>query len=274
MIENRTTEIVALRERVAQMSEYLHLDARRTELAKLEANAAKPGFWDDQALAQKTLTITEVSQGGSVPQLLAVNSGDLPILIVDGEELAGAKQNRILNASVLLAPKSETVIPVSCTEQGRWAYASREFDESEVVADRQECKVYLRAGAEFEAYQAGWTTRYIGSYQECSNNNPSDLYYNTGTGGLCYQGDPYFTDPTTGIGFTQQYKRTVSEYYLHDLNVSYALKTPAGKTNLALGVQNVFDSRPPRVYSSFLSYADYEYQFPGRTFFARVTQNF
>ena len=46
-IENRSSEIASLRERVAQMCEYLRIDARRAELAKLEANAAKPGFWDD-----------------------------------------------------------------------------------------------------------------------------------------------------------------------------------------------------------------------------------
>ena len=55
MIENRTSEIAALRERVAQMAEYLHIDARRAEMAKLEANTARPGFWDDQAIAQATM---------------------------------------------------------------------------------------------------------------------------------------------------------------------------------------------------------------------------
>jgi predicted dehydrogenase len=34
-----------------------------------------------------------------------------------------------------------------------------------IVADRQECRVYLRPGAEFEGYQAGWTTRYITDLQ-------------------------------------------------------------------------------------------------------------
>jgi len=55
MIENRSGEIASLRERVAHMCEYLHIDARRAELAKLEANAAKPGFWDDQTVAQATM---------------------------------------------------------------------------------------------------------------------------------------------------------------------------------------------------------------------------
>jgi len=79
------------------------------------------------AIAAGMLTITEVSDGGSVPELLAVNEGPASILLLDGEELVGAKQNRILNTSVLLPPKSQTKIPVSCVEQGRWHSVSAGF---------------------------------------------------------------------------------------------------------------------------------------------------
>jgi len=89
------------------------------------------------ALAQGQLTITEASESGSVPELRVVNKGDLPILLIDGEELVGAKQNRVLNTSILLEPDAETVIPVSCTEQGRWAYTSLHFADSGVVMDRR-----------------------------------------------------------------------------------------------------------------------------------------
>jgi len=83
-----------------------------------------------EALATGTVAITEVSNSGSVPELLVVNRGNKSVLLIDGEELAGAKQNRVLNTSILLKEKSETKIPVSCTEQGRWAYASKAFSES------------------------------------------------------------------------------------------------------------------------------------------------
>ncbi len=83
-----------------------------------------------EALEKRLLTITEVSQGGSVPELKVVNKAEILVLLLDGEELAGAKQNRVLNTTILLKENSETNIPVSCTEQGRWSYATPAFAES------------------------------------------------------------------------------------------------------------------------------------------------
>src|SRR5918997_2943479 len=71
--------------------------------------------------------VTEVDAAGSVPELLASNPLDADVLLYDGEELLGAKQNRILNVSVLVAARSETRIPVSCVEEGRWQARSAAF---------------------------------------------------------------------------------------------------------------------------------------------------
>jgi predicted dehydrogenase len=38
--------------------------------------------------------------------------------------------------------------------------------KGKIIVDRQECKVYLRQGAEFEKYPAGWTVRYITELQD------------------------------------------------------------------------------------------------------------
>ena len=37
--------------------------------------------------------------------------------------------------------------------------------KGKIVSDRQECRVYLRQGAEFEKYPVGWSTRYITELQ-------------------------------------------------------------------------------------------------------------
>ena len=81
----------------------------------------------EDALAAGTIAVTEVSRQGQVPELRVKNSGDTPVLILDGEELVGAKQNRIVNITMLVAPQSEIVIPVSCIEAGRWAYSRLGF---------------------------------------------------------------------------------------------------------------------------------------------------
>jgi hypothetical protein len=81
----------------------------------------------DEAIAGGGIKVEEISEGGSVPELLVDNQVDARVLFLEGEELRGAKQNRVLNASVLVAAKSRTKIPVSCVEQGRWRYKTRHF---------------------------------------------------------------------------------------------------------------------------------------------------
>lgn len=81
----------------------------------------------DEALADGRALVEETSEGGSVPHLVVTVTADRPILFLEGEELRGAKQNRVLNTSVLAAASAKTVIPVSCVEQGRWRYSSRHF---------------------------------------------------------------------------------------------------------------------------------------------------
>ena len=87
-----------------------------------------------EALATGDLAITEVSVTGSIPELMVINRGSTPVLLIDGEELVGAMQNRVPNTSILLKAVSETKISVSCTEHGRWSYyASKGFSESDNV---------------------------------------------------------------------------------------------------------------------------------------------
>ena len=97
-----------------------------------ERNGERGYLTLDDALALGTLKITETSKHGNVPELLLNNEGKQPVLLLDGEELTGAKQNRVLNLTVLAPAGQKIVIPVSCVEAGRWSAQSEEF----AAADR------------------------------------------------------------------------------------------------------------------------------------------
>jgi hypothetical protein len=84
----------------------------------------------DEALEQKCSAITEVSEGGSVPELKFVNSGNRSVFLLDGEQLIGAKQNRVLNLSILVAAGKTIIIPVSCVEAGRWRHRTSQFSSA------------------------------------------------------------------------------------------------------------------------------------------------
>lgn len=110
-----------------------------------------------EALDQDLIAVTEVCEGGSVPELKVVNKSGTMVLILDGEELVGAKQNRVVNTTILIAAGAETVTPVSCVEQGRWNYETREFrSEGRLMSSKirasksDQVKCSLRA--------AGWFT--------------------------------------------------------------------------------------------------------------------
>jgi hypothetical protein len=81
----------------------------------------------DDALNAGTARVTETSDSGTVPELTFLNEGEKSVFLMDGEELVGAKQNRVLNLSIM-APAGRTItIPVSCVEAGRWAHSTDEF---------------------------------------------------------------------------------------------------------------------------------------------------
>jgi hypothetical protein len=115
--------------------------------ARFENMAVFPLFHDhspgvryltlDEALDLRLIKVTEVTESGDVPNLLVTNEGEIPILILAGEELVGAKQNRLVNATFLVAGLSKLTVPVSCVEQGRWHYQEREFKSEKRMSSPQ-----------------------------------------------------------------------------------------------------------------------------------------
>lgn len=82
-------------------------------------------------------TLAEALEGGG--KLRELPSADVNRLLFDapdgpavllyaGEEVLGAKQNRVVNATLLAAGSSHTVVPVSCVEEGRWTPGGERSD--------------------------------------------------------------------------------------------------------------------------------------------------
>jgi hypothetical protein len=57
---------------------------------------------------------------GDVGALRIRNASDAPVLVIAGQLVRGGKQNRGVNADVLVLPRTEVGLPVTCVERGRW----------------------------------------------------------------------------------------------------------------------------------------------------------
>jgi hypothetical protein len=137
----------------------------------------------EDAINSRLLIVGEKNSGGSVPELIAQNLADIPVLLLDGEEVIGAKQNRILNASILLAPDSTTVIPVSCVEAHRWSYTTENFGHSDAYLNydirrekHRDVNMSLKVSQEYHADQ--------GKVWDRINELHNDLSVKSGTGAM------------------------------------------------------------------------------------------
>ncbi len=115
----------------------------------------------EEAIGDGKLAVGEVGPVGSVSELKVVNDADENVLMLDGEELHGAKQNRVLNTTILVGAHTEVLIPVSCTEHGRWRFTSPRFSGSDVVmspslraSKARAVSASLRRGKTFRGNQA------------------------------------------------------------------------------------------------------------------------
>ena len=110
-----------------QVHENLAIIPLKTEKSYIDILTLKKGF---------ELGLAEVKEcdNSQVNTLIVKNKAVTPLILIDGEEVVGGDQNRIVNATILIDAKSEMGIPVSCTEKGRWAYKS-EFKQSNYIAN-------------------------------------------------------------------------------------------------------------------------------------------
>jgi hypothetical protein len=117
-----------LRELVSELSVEAPLSYQRLRVFPLRPKGTSDLKYltlDESAAALVTVEVSCPS--GSVPQLVVRNRAKERVFIPDGATLTGAKQNRVVNLSIMIAPESATAIPVSCVESGRWRFVSPQF---------------------------------------------------------------------------------------------------------------------------------------------------
>jgi hypothetical protein len=80
----------------------------------------------DEAVA-RGFSVREVSEAGAVELLVVGNPLAERVLLYEGEELVGAKQNRVVQRTLLVEAGVSLKIPVNCVEHGRWSRAAHDF---------------------------------------------------------------------------------------------------------------------------------------------------
>jgi hypothetical protein len=85
-----------------------------------------------EGLARGEVLVSE-RMHASVGALQVQNHGALPLLILDGEEVVGGLQNRVVNTTLLIPATTTFDLPVSCIEHGRWREVKATFDAGQAV---------------------------------------------------------------------------------------------------------------------------------------------
>jgi hypothetical protein len=118
----------------------------------------------DEALEGKWIEISELTSAGHVPNIKINNHSDRMVFLLAGEQLVGCKQNRVLNASIMVPARTEIPLPVTCVESGRWGYQSSAFSSAHssshhqlrAMMDWQVTSSYKVAGAPRSDQAAVW----------------------------------------------------------------------------------------------------------------------
>jgi len=96
--------------------------------------------------------------GPSVNQLVLVNHGKRPLLLLAGELVSGGKQDRVIAKDRIVAPFGEPLpLNVFCVEHGRWS-AGSQFNEAKTIVHpsvREQAAVKQKQGDVWAAVTAG-----------------------------------------------------------------------------------------------------------------------
>jgi hypothetical protein len=82
----------------------------------------------------RPVAVPQYNGGASVNQLVLINRGKRPLLLLAGELVSGGKQDRIIGKDRIVPVGSDPLpLDVFCVEHGRWTGASSQFDASKTI---------------------------------------------------------------------------------------------------------------------------------------------
>jgi iron complex outermembrane recepter protein len=133
-----------------------------------------------------------------------------------------------------------------------------------------ELKLNLTSQWDYENVGFGANLRFFSSFDECQNLDCNGLEEPVPSPGIA-SGD---VGAKAGTTDEEGPRREVESNTTVDLFGNYKMKNRGGTMTLSVGVNNVFDQDPPTIYDGFYADSDPDYDYMGRFFYARVTQQF
>lgn len=103
----------------------------------------------------------QYASGASVNQLVLINRGKKPLVLLAGELVSGGKQDRIIGKDRIVPVGAEPLpLDVFCVEHGRWTGTSAQFDASKTIVHpsvREQAAVAQNQNQVWNAVRAGST---------------------------------------------------------------------------------------------------------------------
>ena len=143
----------------------------------------------DEALEAHWIEVVESTEAGQVSRIKIINRSTQMVFLMAGEQLVGCKQNRVMNSSIMVPPRAEMPLPVTCVERGRWGYSSSAFSSPRTsshyalraMMTRQASQSYRSAGVPISDQKKVWdeVSRKLGVMGTPSSSDAmQDLYRN------------------------------------------------------------------------------------------------
>ena len=143
----------------------------------------------DEALEAHWIEVVESTEAGQVSRIKIINRSTQMVFLMAGEQLVGCKQNRVMNASIMVPPRAEMALPVTCVERGRWGYSSSAFSSARTsshyalraMMTRQASQSYRSAGVPMSDQKKVWgeVSRKLGAMGSPSASDAmQDVYRN------------------------------------------------------------------------------------------------